>query len=165
MNISKENIEALRGLIECEPRNVVVLSHTNPDGDALVYEIVSYPKHGSVILSDAVSGKYIYRPTAGYTGKDSFKYTARDEWGNYAGEAEVRVTVSRFSDRRSRITAPSSRSLGSSSARTLRRNAPMVLPQRANCCRWNRAMAQRKKDRPRQRVFPLRTAPSQRMPS
>ena len=35
MNISKENIEALRGLIECEPRNVVVLSHTNPDGDAL----------------------------------------------------------------------------------------------------------------------------------
>ena len=35
MNISKENIEALRGLIECEPRNVVVLSHTKPDGDAL----------------------------------------------------------------------------------------------------------------------------------
>ena len=35
MNISKENIEALRGLIECEPRNVVVLSHTNPDGDAI----------------------------------------------------------------------------------------------------------------------------------
>lgn len=73
------------------------LAATDPDGDALVYEIVSYPKHGSVLLSDAVSGKYIYRPTEGYTGKDSFKYTARDEWGNYAGEAEVRVTVSRFS--------------------------------------------------------------------
>ncbi len=73
------------------------LAASDPDGDALVYEIVSYPKHGSVLLSDAESGKYIYRPTAGYTGKDSFKYTARDEWGNYAGEAEVRVTVSRFS--------------------------------------------------------------------
>ena len=73
------------------------LAASDPDGDALVYEIVSYPKHGSVLLSDSVSGKYIYRPTAGYTGKDSFKYTARDEWGNYAGEAEVKVTVSRFS--------------------------------------------------------------------
>ena len=74
------------------------LAASDPDGDALVYEIVSYPKHGSVILSDTVSGKYIYRPTEGYTGKDSFKYTVRDEWGNYAGEAEVRVTVSRFSE-------------------------------------------------------------------
>ncbi len=26
---------ALRGLVECGPRNVVVLSHTNPDGDAI----------------------------------------------------------------------------------------------------------------------------------
>lgn len=73
------------------------LAASDPDGDALVYEIVSYPKHGSVILSDSESGRYVYRPTDGYTGKDSFKYTARDEWGNYAGEAEVRVTVSRFS--------------------------------------------------------------------
>ena len=73
------------------------LAASDPDGDALVYEIVSYPKHGSVILSDAESGKFIYRPTDGYTGKDSFKYTARDEWGEYASEAEVKVTVSRFS--------------------------------------------------------------------
>lgn len=72
------------------------LAASDPDGDALVYEIVSYPKHGSVLLSDDVSGRFVYRPTDGYTGKDSFKYTARDEWGNYAGEAEVRVTVSRF---------------------------------------------------------------------
>ncbi|MBR3702449.1 MAG: DHH family phosphoesterase, partial [Alistipes sp.] len=35
MNISQENILALRGLVECGPRNVVVLSHTNPDGDAI----------------------------------------------------------------------------------------------------------------------------------
>ena len=35
MNISQESILALRGLIECEPCNVVILSHTNPDGDAL----------------------------------------------------------------------------------------------------------------------------------
>ncbi len=35
MIISQENIQTLRGLVECESRNVVVLSHTNPDGDAL----------------------------------------------------------------------------------------------------------------------------------
>lgn len=73
------------------------LAATDPDGDALVYEITKFPKHGSVRLSDRSSGRYVYRPTAGYTGRDSFTYTVRDEWGNYAGEAEVKVTVSRFS--------------------------------------------------------------------
>lgn len=74
------------------------LAATDPDGDALVYEITKYPKHGSVRLSDRSSGRYVYHPTAGYTGRDSFTYTVRDEWGNYAGEAEVKVTVSRFSE-------------------------------------------------------------------
>ena len=35
MNISQQNIEALRTLVEGASRNVVILSHTNPDGDAL----------------------------------------------------------------------------------------------------------------------------------
>ncbi len=35
MTISQENISALRPLIEGKPCNVVVLSHTNPDGDAI----------------------------------------------------------------------------------------------------------------------------------
>lgn len=73
------------------------LAAADPDGDALVFEITSYPRRGSVILSDSADGRYVYRPSAGYTGKDSFRYTVRDEWGNYAGEAEVEITVSRFS--------------------------------------------------------------------
>lgn len=73
------------------------LAAVDPDGDGLVFEISTYPRHGSVILSDRAGGRYIYRPTSGYTGKDSFCYTVRDEWGNYAGEAEVEITVSRFS--------------------------------------------------------------------
>ncbi len=72
------------------------LAASDPDGDTLVFEISSYPKHGSVILADRARGRYVYRPTAGYTGKDSFSYTVRDEWGNYAGEAEIEVRVSRF---------------------------------------------------------------------
>lgn len=74
------------------------LAASDPDGDALVFEISSYPKHGSVRLIDRTSGRYVYRPTSGYTGKDTFRYTVRDEWGNYAGEAEVKVIVSRFSE-------------------------------------------------------------------
>lgn len=35
MVISQENISLLRGIVESEPRNMVILSHTNPDGDAL----------------------------------------------------------------------------------------------------------------------------------
>ncbi len=73
-----------------------ILAASDPEGDGLVFEITSYPRHGSVILTDLSSGRYVYRPTSGYTGRDSFSYTARDEWGNYAGEAEVNVTVSRF---------------------------------------------------------------------
>ncbi len=73
------------------------LAASDPDGDALVFEISGFPRHGSVMLTDRVSGRYVYRPSAGYTGRDSFSYTVRDEWGNYAGEAEVSLTVSRFS--------------------------------------------------------------------
>lgn len=73
------------------------LAASDPDGDSLVFEVVSYPKHGSVQITDRSGGRFIYRPESGYTGKDKFTYTARDEWGNYAGEAEVKVTVSRFS--------------------------------------------------------------------
>jgi len=73
------------------------LAASDPDGDDLVFEVVSYPKHGSVQITDRSGGRFIYRPESGYTGKDRFIYTVRDEWGNYAGEAEVKVTVSRFS--------------------------------------------------------------------
>lgn len=74
-----------------------ILAASDPEGDGLVFEITSYPRHGSVILTDQSSGRYVYRPTSGYTGKDSFTYTVRDEWGSYAGEAEVNVIVNRFS--------------------------------------------------------------------
>lgn len=73
-----------------------VLAAFDPDGDATVFEIVRYPRHGSVMMTDRARGSYVYKPTDGYTGKDSFVYTVRDEWGNYAGEARVSITVSRF---------------------------------------------------------------------
>ncbi len=35
MELSQEKINALRLLVETEPQNIVILSHTNPDGDAI----------------------------------------------------------------------------------------------------------------------------------
>ena len=35
MKLEQEKIDALRLLVETEPQNIVILSHTNPDGDAI----------------------------------------------------------------------------------------------------------------------------------
>ena len=65
------------------------------DGDDTIIEIVSYPQSGSLLLTDKVTGEYTYTPTAGYSGKDSFTYVARDIYGNYSASATVTLTVSK----------------------------------------------------------------------
>lgn len=70
------------------------LSGYDPDGDALVYEIVSAPEHGSVRILDRAAGTYRYTPYAGYTGEDSFRYVVRDARGNYSKGREVTLSVS-----------------------------------------------------------------------
>lgn len=67
----------------------------DPEGDPLIYEIVSAPKKGSVVLTDASTGDYCYTPTAGKTGKDSFRYVVRDKYGNYSAAATVTIEISR----------------------------------------------------------------------
>ena len=70
-----------------------VLSAYDPEGDNLLYEIVSYPAHGRLILDDPSLGKYTYYPNDNFNGEDSFCYVARDEFGNYSASAEVVVKV------------------------------------------------------------------------
>ena len=67
----------------------------DPEGDETVIEIVSYPESGSLILTDKRSGEYTYTPAAGYSGKDSFVYVARDLYGNYSASARVSLTVTK----------------------------------------------------------------------
>ncbi|MBO4308201.1 MAG: S-layer homology domain-containing protein [Clostridia bacterium] len=69
------------------------LAAQDPDGDALTFEIVSYPKKGSVTLSDAAKGSYVYHPNKGYVGSDAFSYVARDPYGNYSAAATVSLRV------------------------------------------------------------------------
>lgn len=67
----------------------------DPEGDPLTYTIVSAPKKGSVILTDASSGDYRYTPTEGKVGRDSFRYVVRDKYGNYSAAATVSITITR----------------------------------------------------------------------
>ena len=65
----------------------------DPDGDALTFEIVSYPENGSIRLTDRALGSYVYTPNANYTGSDSFTYVARDKYGSYSATATVNLNV------------------------------------------------------------------------
>src|ERR1051325_2889925 len=53
---------------------------TDPDGDALTFVgIATQPSHGTLGYNGY--GKYIYTPTYGYVGSDSFTYTIKDSLG------------------------------------------------------------------------------------
>ncbi len=68
----------------------VTLSATDADGQALSYEIVSGPAHGTL---SAVSGSQVtYTPEAGYAGDDAFTFRATDGI-EFSGAATVSVTV------------------------------------------------------------------------
>jgi hypothetical protein len=69
------------------------LGGADPEGDALTYLVVAYPKKGRLEITDAARGDFVYRPKDGYTGKDVFSYVVRDACGNYSEVATVRITV------------------------------------------------------------------------
>ena len=64
---------------------------SDPEGDALTYQVVKYPRKGSLIMES--DGSYVYTPRKNYTGDDEFTYVARDEYGNYSTVATVDVSV------------------------------------------------------------------------
>ncbi len=68
------------------------ISAYDPDGDSSLFQVVSYPLHGSLDM-DPATGAYVYMPENGYTGADSFTYVARDRYGNYSASAEVSIRV------------------------------------------------------------------------
>ena len=70
------------------------LDATDPEGDAIEYIIVSYPKRGILSIVEGESGRYCYTPTGKFKGKDKFTYVARDEYGNYSEPMTVSVRVS-----------------------------------------------------------------------
>jgi hypothetical protein len=84
-NVSTHKNVTLYGTLPC----------IDPEGDETVIEIVSYPETGSLLLTDKHSGEYTFIPTEGHSGKDEFKYVARDKYGNYSAAATVTLTVTK----------------------------------------------------------------------
>lgn len=68
------------------------------DGDKFIFEIVTQPKNGTLTVEDASMGTYRYLPDSGYSGEDSFRYVAIDQYGNYSAAAQVKITVSQQKD-------------------------------------------------------------------
>ena len=72
---------------------------SDPEGDALEFIIVSYPKNGFIKLTDKAEGRYKYTPSSDFSGYDKFSYVARDEYGNYSEVTTVGVRIiERMSD-------------------------------------------------------------------
>lgn len=73
------------------------MSAYDPEGDALTFEIVEYPKNGYLKVSDPSGGNcsYTYTPKEKYSGMDSFKYVAIDKYGNYSASTTVSITVNK----------------------------------------------------------------------
>ncbi len=66
---------------------------SDPEGDLTDLQVVSYPKHGTLSVTNAARGSYCYTPSADFVGEDSFVVVARDSYGNYSGVQTVNVRV------------------------------------------------------------------------
>jgi VCBS repeat-containing protein len=71
----------------------VLANDTDSDGDALTAALVSSPANGTLSLNS--NGSFLYTPTSGYNGSDSFVYRASD--GSATSNAIVTITVNNTS--------------------------------------------------------------------
>ena len=62
---------------------------TDADGNTLTYQIVTQPQHGTIT---GTGPNYIYTPTFGYVGPDSFSFVANDGFGN-SNIGTIAITV------------------------------------------------------------------------
>jgi hypothetical protein len=69
------------------------LKANDPDGDPLVFQLVTKPKHGEVKITDAAKGAFSYTPAHNYIGADTFSFNA-DDGDGVSNTATVVVTVS-----------------------------------------------------------------------
>ena len=68
------------------------LGGTDPEGDKLTYQVITYPKNGAFILTDD-DGSYVYMPNEGYIGSDELRYVVYDIYGNYSAASTLELSV------------------------------------------------------------------------
>ena len=66
---------------------------SDPDGDITDLQVVSYPEHGTITVTDSLRGSYKYTPANGFIGEDEFVVVARDNYGNYSSIQTISVNV------------------------------------------------------------------------
>ncbi|SHH51765.1 S-layer homology domain-containing protein [Sporobacter termitidis DSM 10068] len=71
------------------------LSASDPEGDALTFEIADLPKKG--IVQTEGDGSFVYTPEAGKKGQDSFSYIAVDTAGNLSDKGIVTISINKQS--------------------------------------------------------------------
>ncbi|MEZ5395945.1 MAG: Ig-like domain-containing protein [Bryobacterales bacterium] len=70
---------------------VITLTGSDADNDALEFEILTQPSHGSLTGSGAT---WTYRGDVGYSGPDQFTFEVRDPYGGFdSGTISLNVTV------------------------------------------------------------------------
>lgn len=69
------------------------LTGSDPDGDALRFELLTYPEKGLCVITNTATGDFIYTPYDGALGNDTFTYRVRDSLGQYSAAARVSVTI------------------------------------------------------------------------
>jgi len=72
------------------------LGATDKDGDSLTYSLTSSAKQGSLSSFDKDTGSVVYTPKSGYTGSDSFTFTANDK-SSTSNSAKVSISVNTVS--------------------------------------------------------------------
>lgn len=72
------------------------LKVTEPEGQALTYNLVRKPKRGEVTVN--TDGSFEYTPKKNKVGVDSFTYTATDPAGNVSREATVTIQILKPTD-------------------------------------------------------------------
>ena len=69
----------------------------DPEGDITDVQIVMYPEHGTISVTDSIRGSFKYTPSSGFIGEDEFAVVARDIYGNYSEVQTVKVAVEKNS--------------------------------------------------------------------
>ncbi|MGM9636869.1 MAG: Ig-like domain-containing protein [Eubacteriales bacterium] len=69
------------------------LTGEDPEGDSLTFRITTFPKNGTLTITNREAGEYVYTPLDGFAGTDSFGYVAIDAYGNRGKEVTVAVVV------------------------------------------------------------------------
>ena len=92
------------------PSIAIVLTGSDPDGDALAFQVISGPTHGSL---SGTAPMLTYTPTAGYTGPDSFSFVVND---GAASSAPATVSIDVQQGNTQPVANAQSLSLASSSS-------------------------------------------------